>query len=118
MIQWLSSHLLAGKVKGPMNVPPAWIRIVSPQRALSSAFCRLPPSDTEVARPGAGVSARELWRYTRGSSAGPSKLAEETEGLTVRLNAWFTLWEFVSVTEEINLKVPVCEVVPEIMPLL
>jgi hypothetical protein len=57
----------------PVKTAPAWSSIVSPQRALSNAACRLPPAATVTILPGDGVFARELATVTRGSSAGPSK---------------------------------------------
>src|ERR1700678_939980 len=73
MIQFCSSHSFAGNVIAPVNVAPACNSIVSLQLALFNAVCRLSPEFTETLAPGAGVSARVVLRYTRGSSAGPSK---------------------------------------------
>ena len=56
IIQWLSSHGFAGKVKNPLKVAPDCSKIVSPQLAAFSAFCKLPPALTVIMLPGAGVS--------------------------------------------------------------
>src|SRR5271166_6865219 len=76
MIQCPLSQDLAGKVSRPefVNVAPACSSMVSPQLALSSAACRSPPKLTLITAPGAGVFARVVFKYTRGNSAGPSKL--------------------------------------------
>src|SRR5258706_11989248 len=79
-IQCALSQFLALRVNLPVKVAPALSSIVSPQRALSNAACRLPPAATVTTLPGVGVSARELATVTRGSSAGPSKPAFDHAG--------------------------------------
>ncbi len=46
MIQCWSSHALAGNVNWPEKVAPAANSMVSPQLALFSAVCKLPPEPT------------------------------------------------------------------------
>jgi hypothetical protein len=72
MIQCWSSHAFAGKVNRQEKVAPACSKMVSPQFALLSAVCKLPPLLTGIVDPGAGVSDIAVWRYVRGNSAGPS----------------------------------------------
>src|ERR1700734_2469883 len=98
MIQCWSSQAFAGSTYCPAaKVAPACNSIVSPQLALSSARCRSPPAFTVVVEPGAGVSASVVLRYTRGSSAGPSKLLfAAADTASVRL--WLAECEALSVT--------------------
>lgn len=72
MIQWALSQGFAGIVNTPVKVAPAARAIVSPQLALLSAFCKLPPEATVIVVPGAGVFAREVCMYATGNCAGPS----------------------------------------------
>ena len=103
MIQCPLSHDLAGKVSKPefVNVAPACNSIVSPQLALSSAACRSPPALTLMMAPGAGVFANVVFKYTRGNSAGPSKLLVTggvLAGDTVKVKLCVTDFEVASVT--------------------
>ena len=75
MIQCWSSHDFAGKVNWPEKVAPAANSMVSPQLALFSAVCKLPPEGTWIVEPVAGVSVVAVCKYVRGNSAGPSKPA-------------------------------------------
>src|SRR5579862_9731672 len=72
IIQWELSQFLAGNVKLPRKEAPGSRRIVSPHAAWSSARCKSPPALTLTDFPGAGVSTKAVFMYTRGSSAGPS----------------------------------------------
>ena len=72
MIQWESSHFLAGKVMRP-KVAPACNSTVSPHDAFSIASEASSPARTRITFPGAGVSRIEVCITTLGNSAGPSK---------------------------------------------
>jgi hypothetical protein len=57
MIQCALSQALAGRVNFPLKVAPACKLMVSPQFALFSAVCKLPPAGTKTVLPGAGEFA-------------------------------------------------------------
>src|SRR5436309_1059693 len=55
VIQWASSHPLGGNSNPPEYSAPAASIRVSPQRAVSIAFCSPPPAGTLISFPGEGV---------------------------------------------------------------
>src|SRR5437016_670182 len=75
VIQCCALQFLAGRVTQVLKVAPACSETVSPQAALLIACCTLPPAGTVHVFPGEGVFANVLCTYTRGNSAGPSKVA-------------------------------------------
>src|SRR5262249_12889970 len=77
MIQCLSSQFFAGILKLPTKVAPTCNWMVSPQPALSIADLSSALVFTRTVFPGAGVSARALFTYSRGKSAGPSACPEQ-----------------------------------------
>jgi hypothetical protein len=72
MIQCALSQGFAGTVNCPVKVAPAARAMVSPQLALLSAFCKLPPAETLIVVPVAGVFARAVCMKATGNCAGPS----------------------------------------------
>lgn len=80
MIQCESSHFLSGITKFPLKVAPASNRMTSPQDAPARTCCRSCPEPTVQVLPPAGVLRNELFTYSLGNSAGPSKCLPLDEG--------------------------------------
>src|SRR5215470_17904398 len=121
MIQCELSQGFAGSVNWPVNVAPAARATVSPQFALFGAVCRLLPALTLIVVPGAGVLASVVCMKVTGNCAGPSYPPEPGGGggaETARLNDLLVVLLPASVTWAVNVKLPVCAVVPDRLPVL
>src|SRR5215469_343052 len=98
-----------------MKLAPACKRIVSPQLVASKTAWRSPPAGTYLETPGAGVFAVEVFKKTRGNSAGPSKLPLAEDTVSVRVCEADRL--AASVTLVTKVKLPIWAVVPLSRPL-